>query len=54
MKEIEIEIEIFAEQLQTNIMQSIASKSLDELKQIDWFSWNTEFFIEKEKTNKAA
>jgi len=46
-----INFEILAESIQNSLIETLKDKSVDELKALDWFSLETDFFIVK---NKAA
>ena len=39
--------ENLAESLQDSLLETLKDKSVDELKVLDWFSWETDFFIEQ-------
>lgn len=51
-----VNFEMLIESLQDSMLETLGDKSLDELKALDWFSWETDFFIEQNKKlfDKAA
>jgi hypothetical protein len=46
-------LNILPEQLQNAMQEVMEDKALFELKALDWFTWNTDYFIE-ENNKKVA
>ena len=44
-----INFEVLSESIQDSLIETLKDKSVDELKVLDWFSWETDFFIEQNK-----
>ncbi|VAW66549.1 hypothetical protein MNBD_GAMMA10-3051 [hydrothermal vent metagenome] len=44
-----INFEILSASLQDSLIKALKDKSVDELKVLDWLSWETDFFIEQNK-----
>ncbi len=44
-----INFEVLSESMQDSLIETLKNKSVDELKALDWFSWETDFFIEQNK-----
>lgn len=40
--------------LEKSFNKTFSEMTLNELKKLDWCTWETDFFIEKDKQNKAA
>ena len=51
--EIKVDTEKLAVLLQNSLSEVLKDKPLCELKSLDWFSWETDFFIEQ-KNKEAA
>ncbi len=51
-----INFEILSESIQDSLIETLKDKNIAELKALDWFSWETDFFIEEQKAlfNNAA
>lgn len=52
-----IDFENLSKSLQEGLKASLSDKSPEELKSLDWFSWETDFFIEQKRNqdiDKAA
>ncbi len=51
-----VNFEVLSESLQDSLLETLKNKSVDELKMLDWLTWETDFFIEQNQDsfNKAA
>jgi len=49
-----LNFESLATKLETNITATFNEMPINELKKIDWLTWETDFFIEKDKPKKIA
>jgi len=48
-----IKFEVLSESIQCSLKETLKNKSINELKVLDWFSWETDFFIEQSKVRTS-
>ena len=44
-----IDFEVLSEVLKDSLIEILKDKGVDEMKVLDWFAWESDFYIEKNK-----